>query len=311
MQPLPTVAVDWLAAQGAVLSAYDDGWPADADEIEALIYYSVPIDKPLLDRLPALRVIGKRGVGVDTLDLAEIVRRGIKVTNVGAGGNANSVCEQALTLLMAATRDVVARDAFTRAGNFSHRFELPLYQEVAETRIGIMGAGEIGRRMTAILHGGLGCEIGVYDPYASTDDLPVVRFDELAAMFEWADNVIIAAPLTDESRGSVGRRELALLGPQGVLVIVSRGGIVDEAALAGALRDNDIRAAGVDVYDGEPPADDHPFFGLPNIVLSPHVAGASKQSRDRTSLMVAQQVWALLHGQLAQLIDTQPWLAAK
>lgn len=128
-----------------MLSAYD-GWPGDADEVEALICYSVPIDKPLMDRLPALRVIGKRGAGVDTLDLDEIVRRGIKVTNVGAGGNANSVCEQALTLLMAATRDVVARDAFTRAGNFLHRFELPLYQEVAGSRVGIMGAGQIGRR---------------------------------------------------------------------------------------------------------------------------------------------------------------------
>ena len=224
MQPLPDVAIEWLTAQGADLSWYDDGWPADADEVEALIYYSVHIDKPLLDKLPALRVIGKRGAGVDTLDLAEIERRGIVVTNVGAGGNASSVCEQALTLLMAATRDVVRRDAFTRAGNFTRRFELPLYEEVGGSRVGIMGAGNIGRRLIEILHNGLDCKIGVYDPYAKTDDLPVRRFDELGDMFSWADNVIIAAPLTEESRGSVGRHELALLGPQGVVVVISRGG---------------------------------------------------------------------------------------
>jgi D-3-phosphoglycerate dehydrogenase / 2-oxoglutarate reductase len=311
MQPLPDVAIEWLTAQGANLSWYDDGWPADADEVEALIYYSVHIDKPLLDRLPALRVIGKRGAGVDSLDLAEADRRGIQVTNVGAGGNASSVCEQALTLLMAATRDVVRRDAFTRAGNFTHRFELPLYEEVGGSRVGIMGAGNIGRRLIEILRGGLACEIGVFDPYAQADDLRVRQFDELGAMFEWADNVIIAAPLTDESRGSVGRRELALLGPQGVVVVISRGGIVDESALAAALREGDIRAAGVDVYDHEPPAADHPFYDVPNIVLSPHVAGASRQSRNRTSLMCAQQVWALLHGQPAPVIDTQPWLASQ
>jgi D-3-phosphoglycerate dehydrogenase / 2-oxoglutarate reductase len=311
LQPLPSLATDWLVAQGAELSLYDDGWPADADRIEALLYYSVRVDRELMDRLPALRVIGKRGAGVDTVDLAEADRRGIQVTNVGAGGNANSVSEHALALLMAATRDVVARDAFTRAGNFRRRFELPLYQEVAGSRMGIMGAGQIGRRLTAILHGGLGCEIGVFDPYAPTDDLPARRFDDLAEMFAWADNAIVAAPLTPESRGAVGARELRLLGSEGVLVVSSRGGIVDEAALAAALRAGDIRAAGVDTYDGEPPADDHPFFGLPNIVLSPHVGGASRRSRDNVSLMVAQQVWELLHGRPAPLVGAQPWLATR
>jgi D-3-phosphoglycerate dehydrogenase len=309
MQPLQDLAVEWLTAQGAVLSAYDDGFPADADEVEALIYYSVHIDKPLLDRLPALRVIGKRGAGVDTVDLAETERRGILVTNVGAGGNASSVCEQALTLLMAATRDVPRRDAFTRAGNFTGRFGLPLFEEVGGSRMGIMGAGNIGRRLIAMLRNGLDCKIGVYDPYAKTDDLQVRQFDELGDMFSWADNVIIAAPLTEESRDSVGRHELALLGPQGVVVVISRGGIVNEAELAAALLDGDIRAAGVDVYDHEPPAADHPFYNVPNIVLSPHVAGASRQSRDRTSLMCAQQVWALLHGEPAPLVNAQPWLA--
>jgi D-3-phosphoglycerate dehydrogenase len=314
MQPLPTNAVDWLRAQGEdVLLAYeDDGWRARAGEIRALIYHSIPIDRPLMDALPALEVIGKRGAGIDTIDLDEARARGLRITNVGAGGNAVAVTEHAIMLLLAATRSVVARDAATRQGCFATRFDMPLVNEITGSRIGIVGAGHIGTRIAAVCRDGFGCEIGYYDPYLDETQASARGgrlFASVDALFAWADNGIIAAPRTPQSTGMIGTAQLEALGREGALVIISRGGIVDEPALVKALRTGRIRAAGVDVYASEPPPDDHPFFALDNIVLTPHVAGGTTKSHERTSLMVCQQVHALLHGGDAPVVDDQPWLA--
>ncbi len=244
MQPLPVVATDWLAAQGAeILYAYEgDAWLAAADRVRALIYYSIPIDKALLDQLPALEIIGKRGAGIDSVDLEETRRRGIPVSNV-AGSNASSVSEHAVMLLLAATRDVARRDAATRAGRFTTRFDMRLVKEINHTRVGIVGAGNIGRRIGQILRDGFGCEIGYVDPYAPEDAFEgAQRHPDVTSLFTWAEHAVIAAPLTDESRGSIGLPELACLGPESTLVIISRGGIVDEDALArSAARRRDPR----------------------------------------------------------------------
>ena len=310
MQPLPVVATDWLAAQGAeILYAYEgDAWQAAAHRVRALIYYSIPIDKALLDQLPALEIIGKRGAGIDSVDLDETRRRGIPVSNV-AGSNASSVSEHAVMLLLAATRDVARRDAATRAGQFTTRFAMPLVKEVNHTRVGIVGAGNIGRRIGQILRDGFGCEIGYVDPYAPDAAFEgAERHGDVASLFAWAEHAVIAAPLTDESRGSIGLPELGALGAEATLVIISRGGIVDEDALATALRTGVIRAAGLDVYDREPPRDDHPLFALPEALLTPHTAGASDRSRDASSLLVCQQVWAYLNGEGVPMAAEQPWL---
>jgi D-3-phosphoglycerate dehydrogenase len=313
MQPIPEAAVDWLRAQGAeVLLGWEDDWRSRAGDVRALVYYSIRVDRELLDALPALEVVGKRGAGVDTVDLEETERRGIRVTNiVGADGNANTVAEHAITLLFAATRAIPAADRFTRAGRFRERMSLPLVEEISRSRVGIVGVGQIGGRIASMLGGGFQCELGAYDPYLLAEraaELAVRRFETVRELVEWADNLVVAAPLTPETRGLVGAGELRLLGPNGVVVVSSRGGIVDERALADAVRDGTIRGAGVDVYDPEPPEPDNPLFELDRVVLTPHVAGASRTSRERTSLMVCQQVWSLLHGGTAPLVGGQPWL---
>jgi D-3-phosphoglycerate dehydrogenase / 2-oxoglutarate reductase len=311
-QPLPVGAIEWLQAQGSLLYlAYEDEkWRSVADQIRALVYYSIPIDKPLMDQLPSLEVIGKRGAGIDSVDLEEAERRGILVTNV-AGANANSVSEHAVMLLFAATRGVLLRDRVTRAGGFQTRFELPLVREIAETRLGLIGFGNIGRRIADMFRLGFSCEIGFYDPYADLETIRVKearRFDDLSSLMAWADNAIVAAPLTPETRGMVGRDELDLLGPDGVIVVISRGGIVDEEALAAALTEGSLNGAGIDTYDREPPRSDHPLYAVENAVLTPHVAGASDTSRERSSLLVCQRVWALLHGEDAPVVGAQSWL---
>lgn len=313
MQPLPAIALEYLRAESAdVLLAYDgDDWKARAADIRALVYYSVKVDRALVDQLPALEVIGKRGVGIDTIDLSVTSARGIRITNIqGEDGNAASVAEHSLALLMATRRRIPERDAFTRRGEFAHRMRLPLCNEVSGSRVGIVGAGNIGRRIGDMLAAAFGCPIGYYDPYISAERaqaFQATRFDQVTPLFEWADNVIVAAPLTPESRNLIGRRELALLGPQGVLVVISRGGIVNERDLAAALTAEQIWGAGLDVYDGEPPAADNPLFACDTVVLTPHVAGATQESRERTSLGICRQVIALLRGGEAPLAD-QEWL---
>ena len=312
MQPLPASSLEYLRGEADVLLAYEgDDWQARAADIRALIYYSVKIDRPLLDQLPALEVIGKRGVGIDTIDLAATSARGIAITNIqGEDGNAVSVAEHGVALLMAVRRRLPERDAFTRRGEFAGRMKLPLGNEVTGSRVGIVGAGNIGRKIAAMLAAAFGVHLGYYDPYiapAAAQTFPATRFDEVGALFEWADNVVVAAPLTPESRNLIGRAELARLGPRGVLVVISRGGIVNEHDLAGALTAGQIWGAGLDVYDGEPPAPDNPLFGCETAVLTPHVAGATQESRERTSLSICQQVLALLRGGTAPLAD-QEWL---
>jgi D-3-phosphoglycerate dehydrogenase len=313
MQPLPAVAIDWLLERRAELFfGYESAeWRSAGDRIRALIYYSVPIDAPLLDELPALEIIGKRGAGIDTIDLDETERRGIRISSV-AGANASAVAEHAVTLLLAATRGVVVRDAVVRRGRFGERFDLPLVREINDSRVGLVGAGNIGKRVAAILQHGFGCDIGVYDPYvpdSRTAAMAALRHPSVAALFTWADHVIIAAPRTPESTGMVGLDELELLGSGGTIVIVSRGGIVDESDLAIALEAGLVRAAGIDVYASEPPDPAHPLLGLDHVVFTPHVAGFSDRALDRASLLICQQVWTFLNGGDVPLVGRdQPWL---
>src|ERR1700744_15476 len=220
MQPLPASSLEYLRGEANVLLAYEgDDWQARAADIRALIYYSVKIDRPLLDQLPALEVIGKRGVGIDTIDLTATSARGIAITNIqGEDGNAVSVAEHGGALLMAVRRRLPERDAFTRRGELAGRMKLPLGHEVTGpgggecaggmklplgnevtgSRVGIVGAGNIGRKIAAMLAAAFGVQLGYYDPYiapAAAQTFPATRFDEVGALFEWADNVVVAAPL--------------------------------------------------------------------------------------------------------------------
>jgi D-3-phosphoglycerate dehydrogenase len=309
-QPLPAVATDWLRLQGAelFLGYESDEWKAHAEEIRAIVYYSIHIDTAFMNMLPNLEIIGKRGAGIDRIDLREAERRNIKITNV-AGANANAVAEHAVMLLFAATRGVVVRDRVTRAGRFEDRFDLPLTREIAGTELGLIGYGRIGRKIGSMLSQGFGCPVGFYDPYVDASTIPagVKRFPDLRSLMSWAINAVVVAPLTAETRGMVGVEELRLLGPDGIIVVASRGGIADEQAIVEAILEKSIRGAGIDVYDGEPPRPDHPLFGLDEVVLTPHVAGATDTSREQSSLLTCQQVWSLLHGGEAPLVGRESW----
>jgi len=311
-EPVLEDALDWLTANGLepIRQWLGEEAPQAGDSsIVAVIVRAHPVDAELMDRYPGLRVIVKHGVGVNTIDLEAAEARGILVTNT-PGANANAVAEHSVALLAALSRDLVDADRMLRAGRFTDRFEMRQLKELTDSRVGLLGAGRIGGRIAQILQGGYGCDISVYDPHLNPAALTGIRYtrlDDVVELARWSDHLVVAAPLTDGTRGLVGRAVLDALGDGGALVCASRGGIVDELAVADALAEGRLRAAALDVYDPEPPSVDHPLLARTGTVLTPHIAFASDASMERMSWDSVRQLWDVLNGREVPLVRPGAW----
>ncbi|MFI9331749.1 NAD(P)-dependent oxidoreductase [Kitasatospora sp. NPDC052868] len=243
-----------------------------------------------------LRVIGRAGAGTDHVELAAAARHGVAVTHTPAS-NANAVAEFALAQLFAVTRSLVAHNASAHQGSWSP--QLTPAVELSELTLGIVGLGRIGRaladRATAL---GLAVQGFARTP-AEPGGVPQVA--SLAALLATSDVVSLHLPLTAQTRGLIGRSELALMRPGSILLNTARGGIVDEQALADALRDpaHPLAAAAVDTFEHEHAAFASPLFGLPNVLLTPHVAGMTRTAMATAALRCADHIAALLAGRPA------------
>lgn len=229
-----------------------------------------------IDRLPQLTLVSALGAGYEHIDVAHAKARGITVVT-GAGTNDDCVADHAFALLLATVRDVVRLDAKTRAGVW--REGLPMPPNVSGKKLGIVGLGKIGEKC-ARRAAGFDIEVG-YHSRSRKDAAPYRYFDRLGALAQWADFLIVATPGGAGTRHLVDRAVLDALGPGGFLVNVSRGSVVDTAALADALREKRIAGAGLDVYEGEPEPP-RALIGLDNIVLTPHMGGWSPEALDRS-----------------------------
>lgn len=226
-----------------------------------------------MQALPRLSLVCALGAGYENIDVAHAKAHGIAVAN-GVGTNDDCVADHALGLLLAAVRGIVAYDRHTRDGIW--RTALPLPPNVSHKRLGILGLGTIGRKI-AQRAAGFEMPIG-YHNRQPRSDVPSYRyFDSLQALADWADFLVIATPGGAGTRHLVDAGVLQALGPQGVLVNIARGSVVDTQALAAALTGGQLGAAGLDVYESEPqpPAE---LVGLSNVVLTPHVAGWSPEA---------------------------------
>lgn len=259
-------------------------------DADGVIVRAARITADLMDRCPRLKVVAKHGAGLDNIDVAAATQRGIIVTNTG-GTNAPAVAEAAVTLMLATLRRVPYVHNIVLEGRFNERWSL-LFGDLWERTVGLVGFGNIGRT-AARMCGGFNTRILAYDPFvpeAAMRDAGVEPAPDLHAMLSQADIVSVHTPLTPETRHLIGARELAAMKRSAILVNTSRGEIVDENALADALRNGTIAGAGIDVFEQEPPAPDNPLFQCPNIVLSPHVGGATEASRRRAALEAADAV---------------------
>jgi glyoxylate reductase len=274
-------------------------WESTADRIDAIYTYGHPtVDAALLDRCPGVRVVSNFGVGVDHIDVRAATQRGIPVGNT-PGVLDGATADLAFSLLLAAGRRVVEGDRYARGPNFL-RFD-PSYmlgREIHGSTIGIFGMGRIGRQVARRARGFdmkvLYCNRNRNDEAEIALGARYATCDELLAQ---ADYVVLTVPLTAETRGLIGRAELAKMKRTATLVNVARGAVVDLDAVTEALAANRIHAAALDVTDPEPLPRDHPILALDNLVVTPHLGSATVETRFKMAEMSVVNLFAGLERQ--------------
>ena len=248
-------------------------------------------DAETIAALPALKVISSFGVGLDALDLDAARARGIAVGYTPDVLN-DCVADTAFALVMDVARRITESDRFVRRGDWQ-RGQFPLATRVSGKKLGILGMGRIGR-VIARRASGFDMEVR-YHNRRELDDVDFVYADSLEALAEWADFLVIASAGGAETRGLVSREILDALGPQGYLVNISRGTVVDEAALVEALQHKRIAGAGLDVFEDEPNVPEA-LFALDNVVLLPHLASNTHETRAAMAQRVEDNLAAFLAG---------------
>ena len=261
-------------------------------DVDAVILRgSKPFTAGVLAAARGLRLIAKNGAGVDSVDLAEATRRGIGVA-VAPGANADAVAEHAVALMLALVRDLHRLDRKLRLGGWEGTSWMG--RDFRGSVVGILGYGSIGRS-TARLASALGATVVVMNARHRDADGFEVETD-LDPFLQRIDILSLHCPLTERTRGLIGPRELALMKAGAFVVNTARGGIVDEAALVDALRSGHLAGAGLDTFDVEPIAAGNPLLALENVIVTPHVAGVTRNAALRVATMTAQNVVAALAG---------------
>ncbi|WP_026162141.1 phosphoglycerate dehydrogenase [Corynebacterium ulceribovis] len=267
---------------------------AAVPEADALLVRSATtVDKEVIDAASNLKIIGRAGVGLDNVDIDAATAKGVMVVNAPTS-NIHSACEQAIALLMATARQVPAADASLRDGEWKRSSFKGV--EIFGKTIGIVGFGHIGQLFAQRLHA-FETTIIAYDPYANPAraaqlGVELVDLDELVSR---ADFVTIHLPKTKETAGMFNAELLAKSKKGQIIINAARGGLVDEQALADAIKSGHIRGAGFDVFASEP-CTDSPLFGLPETVVSPHLGASTAEAQDRAGTDVARSVLLALAG---------------
>ncbi|MBO1752461.1 C-terminal binding protein [Actinotalea sp. BY-33] len=276
---------------------------------EGVLVQYAQITAEVMDALPALRAIGRYGVGVDSVDVAAATERGIAVCNVPDYGT-EAVSDHAVGMALAAARGIPRLDRGVRAGSFDLAVVRPLYQ-TRDRVFGVVGMGLIGTA-TARKAAGLGYEVIGYDvaaePGAATfHGFASVSLDEL---LERSQVVSLHTPLTEGTRGMIGAAELARMRTDAILVNTSRGGVVDTPALVDALAAGSIRAAAIDVHEQEPLPPDHPLTTFDSVVLTPHLAWYTEESYDELKRRTVANVIDVVAGRAPRNIVNPEVLGA-
>jgi phosphoglycerate dehydrogenase-like enzyme len=262
-------------------SESDDERSAKLGTADVAIVASYPLRKPLIDAAVKLRLVQHQGVGwQDTVDAKALFARGIRLAMTPQGTTVG-VAEHTILLMLAACKLLPHADSELRQGRFHINALRPYSRELSGRTIGYLGFGRIGQAVAERLRA-FGCTAIYHDVALQGDPTRdhalaarSVGFDELLRQ---ADVLSLHIPLTGQTRGLIGREALALMKPDAILINTARGGIVDEDALASALDEGRLAAAGLDVFAKEPPDRAHPLFALRNVVVTPHIAAGTRDA---------------------------------
>jgi D-3-phosphoglycerate dehydrogenase len=283
---LADIDAELVVASGDVESVL-----ATAADADAILNTYLPWDAESIARLTRCKIIARYGIGFDNVDLKAAAGAGIVVTNV-PDYSVEEVATHALALILASLRKVVTADGSVRSGTWSIDNFRPI-RRLSTLTVGLVGYGRIARRIAAPLEA-LGADIIAHDPYLEPgpDLPPLLEFDTVLSR---SDIVSLHLPLTDETRGIIDRDALGRMRTGSILINTSRGPLVDLDALVDALRDGTIAAAGLDVFDVEP-LDASRVEGVPNLIVTPHMAYYSEEALAESQRKAATQVIKVLTG---------------
>lgn len=297
VDPIHPVGADRLAAAYEVITPEQGRDDPRIERTSHIVIRTTELPEALIARMPGLKAIVKHGAGVDNIPIPFASQRGVMVANTPGGNNSTAVAEGAVALMLALLRRVREMDAVVRENRWNERWTTRL-GDLTEAKVGLIGFGRIARYTAKICGAGFGAELAAYDPMLAPAEITAAGVTpmDLPELLAWADVISIHVPLTEGTRGLIGAKELAAMRSSAIIVNCSRGGIIDEAALAEALKGGRIAGAGIDVFEAEPPPAEHPLFALPNVVLSPHVAGVTESGMKGMASACADAIDAIVAG---------------
>ena len=276
--------------------------PRVKDSDALIIRSSTRVNAELIDAAPRLRVVGRAGIGVDNVDVPAATRRGIVVMNT-PGGNNVTTAEHAISMMLALARCIPQATASMKAGKWEKsRFT---GSEICNKTLGIVGLGNIGR-LVASRGQGLAMKVIAFDPFITADRAKElgVELVDLDTLLARSDFVSLHVPMQKETAKLIDAKALAKMKPSARLINCARGGIVDEAALADALKAGRLAGAALDVFEKEPPPADHPLLGIDRVICTPHLGAATTEAQVNVAVAIAEQVVEfLLHDQISHAVN--------
>lgn len=286
------------------------------DDVFGMIVRTSKLEGRVLAAAKNLKIVGRHGAGYNNIDVDAATKLGILVANV-PGANTYSVAEYVVTAMLVMSRKLIQGDAAMRSGKLSQPGRsLPGLvkqynlggNELPGRSLGIIGFGKIGRRTAEMAAGLLRMKVLAYDPYVKTAPPEVKLVPDVKDIYREADFVSLHALVTKETENMVGAAELALMKPTAFLINAGRGELVDEQALADALKQGKIAGAALDCFKEEPPPLTNPLFSAPNVLLTPHVAGVTDEAVEGLAIGSAQAVADLYLGKKPEsIVNPEVW----
>ncbi len=316
-EPIEDEAVQLLERGGVELLRAADPRPETVAPLlvranAVVLRTGLRLDAKLLGIAARLQTVSRTGAGYDNVDVPAATRHEVIVTS-SVGANTSTVVEHTLALLLALAKHVLELDRAVRRGDFKVRYAY-LPRDLRGQVLGVVGFGRIGAEVARACHRMFGMSVLAHDALmpepARCDFSAWVEFTELQELFRRADVVTLHLPLSAATRGLVGRELLWSMKPGALVVNTARGGVIDEAALADALRSGPVAGAALDVFEREPPAAGSPLLTLDNVVLTPHAAALTRACVTRMAVLAAQRVLDVLQGLVPEDVANPEVLAA-
>jgi len=273
-----------------ILNFEENNLKKELNEVDAILLRTAKLSNDVLSCCKKLKIISRHGVGYDNVNLKYLNQNNISL-GITSTSNAVSVAEHVLTSFLYLSKNIHLSDRLTRDGRFNDKSSLPNFFELYQKNIVIFGFGRIGKSVAKRCLG-FDANVYVYDPFVSkniVEENNCKVVDKINAL-QIADYISIHLPLNEDTKNFIDEKELSMMKETAIVVNTARGGIINETSLVKALQNKKILGAGLDVFEKEPPDENHPLFNLDNVVLSPHNAALTIECRKRMAVESAENI---------------------